>query len=112
MPEGGVGGAGLPCCDLPSLMVPTPGCCAREDMGAAFAGVFWGVLVGRLLEFGTSMVGVVVVMSKIVWRRGGNDLRGGDGVHLLIADRLRHLGERVMSICEWRVVGKVGGGCG
>jgi hypothetical protein len=61
-------------------MVPTPGCWARDDMGAAFAGVFWGVLAGRLtLELGTSMLAggrgdvmVVVVFfgSKIVWRRG------------------------------------------
>jgi len=31
---------------LPSLMLATPGCCARDDMGAAFAGVFCGVLAG------------------------------------------------------------------
>jgi hypothetical protein len=29
-------------------MLATPGCCAREDMGAAFAGVFCGVLQARL----------------------------------------------------------------
>jgi hypothetical protein len=61
-------------------MVPTPGCWARDDMGAALAGVFWGVLVGRTLEWGTSMVSAVVVLvvvvffgSKIVWRRRGSD---------------------------------------
>jgi hypothetical protein len=44
-------------CDLPSLIVPTPGFCACDDIGAAFAGVFWGVLVTVALDFGTSMVG-------------------------------------------------------
>jgi hypothetical protein len=32
-------------CDVPSSIVPTPGFWACDDMGAAFAGVFWGVLV-------------------------------------------------------------------
>jgi hypothetical protein len=27
-------------------MLDTPGCWARDDIGAAFAGVFWGVLDG------------------------------------------------------------------
>lgn len=39
-------------------MVPTPGCWAREDMGAAFAGVFWGVLEGCLLADRISIVAV------------------------------------------------------
>lgn len=30
---------------LPSLMLSTPGCCARDEMGALSSGVFWGVLV-------------------------------------------------------------------
>jgi hypothetical protein len=38
-------------------MVPTPGFCACDDMGAALAGVFWGVLVTGWLELGTSMAG-------------------------------------------------------
>ena len=32
---------------LPSLMLDTPGCWEWEDMGALFAGVFWGVLISR-----------------------------------------------------------------
>lgn len=67
-------------------------------MGAAFAGVFCGVLVGCLLDLGTSMMAVVVeslcgrVSEKgVVGQK--RDLRSGDGVHLLIADRLRHLGK-------------------
>jgi hypothetical protein len=36
--------------------------------------------------------------------RGTRYLRSGDGVHLLIADWLRHLGGSVMSICGWRIV--------
>ena len=58
----------------PSLMVPTPGCWACDDMGAAFAGVFCGVLVGCLLVFGTFMVGGgcgrrrSVARVKIAWR--------------------------------------------
>lgn len=76
-------------------------------MGAALAGVFCGVLVGRLLAGGTSMAAVCcddVFRVKIVWRMGASDLRGGYGVHLLIADWLRHLGSAVMSIYGWRVV--------
>lgn len=84
-------------CDVPSLMLLTPGCWARDDMGAALAGVFWGVLAGRTLECGTSMLGVcdggVWARPKLCGGGEGSDLRGGDGVHLLIADRLRHLGK-------------------
>jgi len=29
-------------------MLATPGCCAREDIGALFAGVFCGVLTSRV----------------------------------------------------------------
>lgn len=36
--------------------------------------------------------------------RGKRDLRSGDGVHLLIADWLRHLGGSLMSIGRWRIV--------
>jgi hypothetical protein len=32
----------------PSLMLATPGCWAWEERGALLAGVFWGVLEGRL----------------------------------------------------------------
>lgn len=43
----------------PSLILATPGCWAREDMGAAFAGVFCGVLVaGRCWLAGTSIGGL------------------------------------------------------
>lgn len=52
--------------DSPSLMVPTPGCCARDDMGAALAGVFCGVLVMVRLELGTSMAAM-----------GGGEVDGG-----------------------------------
>jgi hypothetical protein len=88
-------------------MVPTPGFVACDDMGAAFAGVFCGVLETGWLASGTSMAAVVEMLcrrgSKIVLR-GRRDLRSGDGVHLLIADWLRHLGRSLMSICRWRIV--------
>lgn len=78
-------------------MVPTPGCCARDDMGAAFAGVFWGVLDGLLADGAFMTAGVVaVVMSGYKFVCGGgeeSDLRGGIVVHFLVADWLRHLGE-------------------
>lgn len=32
-------------CDEPSLILATPGCCACDEIGALFAGVFCGVLV-------------------------------------------------------------------
>lgn len=32
---------------LPSLMLDTPGCWEWEEMGALFAGVFWGVLTSK-----------------------------------------------------------------
>ena len=81
-------------------MVPTFGCWARDEMGAAFAGVFCGVLVGCLLDLGTSMAAV-----GVVWKGRGSgkrcrgaekDLRSRAGVHLLITDRLRHLGRGSM----------------
>jgi hypothetical protein len=76
-------------------------------MGAAFAGVFCGVLVVALLEVGTFMVVVAAegcAGVKIVWR-GEEDLRSSDGVHLLIADRLRHLGSGSgMSLCGWQLL--------
>jgi hypothetical protein len=53
-------------------MVPTPGFEACDDMGAAFAGVFWGVLVTVWLGLGTFMAagcGVVVV-----WEGGGSKM--------------------------------------
>lgn len=42
--EGRVGKVGIGSKILPSLMLATPGCWAWEEMGALFAGVFWGVL--------------------------------------------------------------------
>jgi hypothetical protein len=81
-------------------------------MGAAFAGVFWGVLVTGWLEFGTFILGggagVRWMRLKKSVLRGTRYLRSGDGVHLLIADWLRHLGGSVMSVCGWRIVE---GGC-
>lgn len=41
-------------------MVPTVGCWARDEMGAWLAGVFCGVLVGCLLDLGTSMAALCV----------------------------------------------------
>jgi hypothetical protein len=38
--------------DKPSLMLEMPGCWACDEMGAAFAGVFWGVLEQDLGQFG------------------------------------------------------------
>jgi hypothetical protein len=80
-------------------MVPTPGCWARDDMGALFAGVFWGVLVTAELDLGTFMVvvmcgGVVRVRLKKRVLRGRKNLRSGGGIHLLISDGLRHLGDQ------------------
>ena len=40
-------------------MVPTPGFWACDDMGAALAGVFCGVLVTGALDLGTSILGGV-----------------------------------------------------
>lgn len=31
--------------EIPSLMLDTPGCWEWEEIGALFAGVFWGVLI-------------------------------------------------------------------
>lgn len=78
-------------------MVPTVGCWARDEIGAAFAGVFCGVLVGCLLDLGTSMTAIWVEslcgrVSGKTCRGAERDLRSRDGVHLLIADRFRHLG--------------------
>lgn len=59
-------------------MVPTPGCWARDDIGAAFAGVFWGVLVGRTLDCSTSMVRVRV--GIVFFWRGGGEGRGASKI--------------------------------
>jgi hypothetical protein len=78
-------------------MEPTPGCWARDVMGAAFAGVFWGVLVtGKLvLVMSMAAVGVrlVIVLRKF---RADRNLRGRE-VRLLVADWLRHLGGSLTS---------------
>jgi hypothetical protein len=44
---------------------------------------------------------------------GHRYLRSGDGVHLLIADWLRHLGSSLLSMFGWRLVeiGRVVGEC-
>jgi len=69
-------------------------------MGAALAGVFWGVLDGLLAE-GTSMVAAMVSVAVVMVAAGmSSDLRGGDGIHLLVADWLRHLGEVLRSGCS------------
>lgn len=58
-------------------MVPTPGFEACDDMGAAFAGVFWGVLVTAWLASGTSMVAVV---EMLWWKRLKNCVAGQKGL--------------------------------
>jgi hypothetical protein len=54
-------------------MVPTPGFAACDDMGAAFAGVFWGVLVTAWLGLGTFMA---AGGGEVVWKRLKNECCG------------------------------------
>lgn len=55
-------------------MVPTVGCWARDEMGAWLAGVFCGVLVGCLLDLGTSMAALCV--ERLCGRVSGKGVVG------------------------------------
>jgi hypothetical protein len=64
-------------------MLATPGCCARDDMGAAFAGVFCGVLVGGKYVSVRPLAEIVAVIAAWGWnvcvqRRGRAATYGAD----------------------------------
>ena len=67
-------------------MLATPGCCARDDIGAAFAGVFCGVLVDNSMLAGSMMAFDVFSGRKTGLTRHSVDVRSGYGVELLISD--------------------------
>ena len=71
-------------------MLATPGCCARDDIGATFAGVFCGVLVDNSMLAEPMMAFGVFSSRKTGLTRRSVDVRSGYGVELLISDGFRH----------------------
>ena len=71
-------------------MLATPGCCARDDIGAAFAGVFCGVLADNSTLAESMMAFGVFSGLKTGLTRRSVDVRSGHGVELLISDGFRH----------------------
>ena len=60
--------------DVPSLIVPTPGACARELIGAELAelGVFCGVLgIAILSACEEDVDGLMAMASKVGWKEEG-----------------------------------------
>lgn len=71
-------------------MLSTPGCWARDEIGALSRGVFWGVLVADTGSVREYLVREEDKAELCAATDGGRDLRGDRGLMALVTDRLRH----------------------